>query len=217
MNFAAARFNMVENQLRTNRVIDPRVRQAMAEVPRENFVPKSLRGVAYLDEDLALGNGRTLMEPLALARLLDAARVGSGDVVLNIGDATGYSSAVLARLAQTVVALECDMEWVAKATQALSDLGVDNAAVVRGPLDQGFTAQAPYDVIIFSGAVSEVPMGVCRQLSEGGRLLAVVDVGRGIGRGTLIVRVGDSWGRRSLFDARVSLLPGFQGQGRFVF
>ena len=217
MNFAAARANMIESQIRTNRVIDPAVVGALARVPRETFVPKPMRGFAYVDEDLDLGGGRFIIEPLALARLLEAAMIAPTDVVLNIGDATGYSTAVLSKLAQTVVSLECDGEWVGKSTAALNELAIDNVAVVQGALDQGYPAQAPYDVILFSGAVSEVPASICRQLSEGGRLVAIVDGGRGVGRGVLVVRVGDTWGRRQLFDARIPLLPGFAAKVGFVF
>lgn len=217
MNFAAARFNMVEGQIRTNRVINPAVVSALAEIPRENFVPKPMRGFAYVDEDLDLGNGRCLIEPLALARMVEAAAVTADDVVLNIGDACGYSTAVLAKLAQTVVSLECDGDLVAKATTALNDLSIDNAAMVQGPLDQGYPGQAPYDVILFSGAVAEIPLSICRQLSDGGRLVAIVDNGRGMGRGTLVVRVGDTWGRRQVFDACIPLLPGFAESKKFVF
>ena len=217
MNFSAARYNMVECQIRTNRVIEPSVVRALAEVPRENFVPKPMRGFAYVDEDLALGGGRSLIQPLVLARLIEAAGIASTDVVLNIGDASGYSTAILSKLAQTVVSLECDAELVSKSTAALNDLGIDNAAVVQGTLDQGYPAQAPYDVIIFSGAVGEIPSSICRQLTDGGRLAAVVDGGRGMGRGTLVVRVGDTWGRRQLFDAKVARLPGFAEPTKFVF
>jgi len=181
------------------------------------FVPKPMRGFAYVDEDLDIGGGRFIIEPLALARLLEAAKIKETDVVLNIGDATGYSTAVLSKLAQTVVSLECDADWATKATAALNELAIDNAAVVQGALDQGYPAQAPYDVIVFSGAVSEIPASICRQLSEGGRLVVIVDEGRGVGRGTMVVRVGDTWGRRQLFDARVPALPGFAKKAGFVF
>ncbi|MBI2241424.1 MAG: protein-L-isoaspartate O-methyltransferase [Magnetospirillum gryphiswaldense] len=217
MNFAAARTNMIECQIRTNRVIDPAIVGALARVPREMFVPKPMRGFAYVDEDLDIGGGRFIVEPLALARMLEAAKIKDGDVVLNIGDATGYSTAVLSKLAQTVVSLECDSDWAGKATASLNDLAIDNAAVVQGALDQGYPAQAPYDVILFSGSVGEIPASICRQLSEGGRLVAIVDEGRGVGRGTLVVRVGDTWGRRQLFDARIPQLPGFAKKAGFVF
>lgn len=217
MDYAAARHNMVENQIRTNHVHDPAVTRALGEVPRELFVPKTLRGVAYVDDDLAIGGGRYIVEPLVLARLLSEAAIKPTDVVLTIGDACGYATAVTSRLAQTVVSLECDDEWVARSSQALSDFGVDNAAVVRGPLREGYAGQAPYDVILFSGAVAEIPAPISRQLADGGRLLAVVDAGRGVGKATLMVRVGDSFGRRVLFDAATPLLPGFEPQPKFVF
>lgn len=217
MDFAAARFNMVENQIRTNRVSDPLVTRALAEVPREAFLPKAMRSFAYVDDDLALGGGRYVIEPLVLGRLLQAVQIKPDDVVLNIGDACGYTTAVIAKLAQTVVSVDCDGEWVGRASTALGELGVDNAAVVQGPLDQGYAAQAPYDVIVFSGAVGEIPEGICRQLAEGGRLIAVVDNGVGVGKGTLVVRAGDTFGRRVLFDAACPLLPGLAPKPRFVF
>ncbi len=217
MDYTAARQNMVESQIRTNRVIDPAVTAALAEIPREVFVPKPMRGFAYVDEDLDVGGGRFVLEPLVLARLLVGAGIRPTDVVLNIGDATGYATAVVSKLAQTVVALECDPEWAARAGQSLSELGIDNAAVVQGALDQGYAAQAPYDVILFSGAVSEVPNAICRQLTDGGRLAGVVAATPGVGKGTLIVRVGDTYGRRVLFDAVTPLLPGFQPKPKFVF
>jgi protein-L-isoaspartate(D-aspartate) O-methyltransferase len=217
MDYLAARHNMVESQIRTNRVTDPAVTGALAAVPREAFVPKALRGIAYVDEDLDVGGGRTVIEPLVLARMLQAAAIRPTDVVLNIGDATGYATAVIAKLAQTVVALECDPEWAAHAGATLSELGVDNAAVVAGELDKGYAAQAPYDVIVFSGAVSEIPQTICRQLADGGRLVTVVDEGAGPGKGILVVRVGESYGRRQLFEAGTALLPGFQPKPKFVF
>lgn len=217
MDYTAARHNMVESQIRTNRIIDPAVTAALAEIPREVFVPKPMRGFAYVDEDLDVGGGRFILEPLVLARLLVGAGIRPTDVVLNIGDATGYATAVVSKLAQTVVALESDPEWAVRAGQSLSDLGIDNAAVVQGALDQGYAAQAPYDVILFSGAVTEVPVAICRQLADGGRLVGVVATTPGVGKGALVVRVGDTFGRRVLFDAVTPLLPGFQPKPKFVF
>jgi len=216
MDYTAARHNMVENQIRTNRVIDPAVVAALSEVPREVFVPKAMRGFAYVDEDLDVGGGRFILEPLTLARLLIAADIRPTDVVLNIGDATGYATAVVSKLAQTVVALESNADWAGRATQSLSDLGVDNAAVVRGALEQGYAAQAPYDVILLSGAAAEIPAALCRQLADGGRLAGVVG-GSGVGKGVLVVRVGDTFGRRVLFDVVTPSLPGFQAKPKFVF
>jgi protein-L-isoaspartate(D-aspartate) O-methyltransferase len=217
MDFAAARSNMVENQIRTNRVIDPRVTAALSEVPREAFVSKAMRGFAYVDADLDIGGGRHILSPLALARLLVAASIKPGDVVLNIGDASGYSTALLAKLAQTVVSLEADAEWVARSSQALTGQGIDNAAVVQGGFEAGYPAQAPFDVIFLSGGVSEISASLRRQLADGGRLVAMVDRGQGVGRGTLVVRVGDTWGQRTLFDMAATCLPKRAAKPVFVF
>src|SRR5690606_26313879 len=145
--------NMVESQVRPNRVTDPRIVMAMLELPRENFVPKPLRGIAYVDEDVHIGGGRYLMEPMVLARLIQAAQIGPDDVVLEIGTGSGYGAAVLSRLASTVVALESDPELAKMATRSLGELSIDNVAVVEGPLTKGYPAQAPYNAIVFSGGV----------------------------------------------------------------
>jgi protein-L-isoaspartate(D-aspartate) O-methyltransferase len=217
MDFAAARINMVESQIRTNRVIEPRIVQALGAVPRELFVSKPMRAFAYVDEDLDVGGGRVVMKPLVLAKLLVAAGIKESDVVLNIGDSTGYVTAVLARLAQTVVSIEADLDVVARSGQALTTLGVDNAAVLQGAYAAGYPAQAPFDVIFLSGAVSEIPAELRRQLADGGRLVAVVDGGRGVGRGTVVVRVGDSWGSRVAFDGTTARLPVPAGRPGFCF
>jgi len=217
MDFAAARLNMVESQIRTNKVTDPGIVKAFEAVPREMFVEEAQRGFAYVDEDLELAPGRYLMEPMVLARLLQAAAAQPGDMVLDIGCATGYSTAVLAQLAETVVGVECDRGLMDGANRTLNALDVDNAVVVNGPLDLGYQKQAPYDVIVFQGAVCEVPDEIKHQLADGGRLVAVVCDAAGIGRGTVIQRSGDSFSGRRLFDAATPLLPGFAREAGFVF
>ena len=217
MDYAQARHNMVENQLRTNRVVDQRVVQALDEVPREKFVPNQLRGIAYIDDCIELGADRSLMEPRVFARLLQAAGVGCSDVVLDIGCGTGYSAAILARLASTVVAVESDAEMAARAGELLAELAADNVAVVVGPLAAGDASHGPYDVILFEGAVAAIPDELPRQLSDGGRLVAVVAGESGLGRATLMVRVGDVFSNRVLFDATIGMLPGFQRATSFVF
>ena len=216
IDFPAARDNMVKNQIRPNQVTDHRVISAMSEVPREPFVPESLRGIAYVDEDLALANARYLMEPLVLARLIQAAMVRPTDVVLDIGCATGYSSAVLARLANTVVALEYDRALAATATETLTRLGIETVAVVEGPLADGYAEQGPYDAILFSGAVPEVPGPICDQLAEDGRLVAVIS-GERIGKGISITRRKGLLSRIELFEAATPILPGFERQPAFTF
>ncbi len=217
MNYAAARHNMVENQIRTNRITNSVVIAALDAVPREAFVPKQLRGVAYLDGDIDLGGGRYLMEPLVFAGLLQAARIRPADVVLDVGCATGYSAAVLARLASTVVALESDNELVVRAGALLAGLSVDNVAVVSGPLVEGDAAHGPYQVIIVEGAVPEVPDRLLRQLADGGRLIAVVAADSDLGQATVVSRIGDAFSSQVVFDASIHSLREFHRRPGFVF
>lgn len=208
---------MVESQIRTNKVTDQRVIAAFETVPRELFVDEAKRGIAYIDEDLEVAPGRYLMEPMVLGRLLQAAAPRAGDMVLDIGCASGYSTAVLAQLAETVVGVESDRALRDEANRTLNALDVDNAVVVEGALDAGYQKQAPYDVIVFQGAVSAVPDVIKRQLTDGGRLVAVVCDEGGIGRATLMQRSGGGFSARILFDAGTPLLPGFAREAGFVF
>ncbi len=216
MDYAAARHNMVENQIRTNKVTDPALIAALEELPRELFVPKVVRGIAYGDEDVKVADGRYLMEPMVLARLLQAAAVRPGDMALDVGCATGYSTAVLARLASAVVGLESDPALAAEAGERLSRLNIDNAVIVEGPLTEGYRRQAPYDVILMGGRVDELPPGIVAQLAEGGRLVAVIG-GPGMGRACVVTKPGTAGSRRPIFDAAVPVLPGFERQQGFVF
>lgn len=217
MDYAVARNNMVESQIRTNRVTDPRIIGAMAELPREAFLPRNLRGIAYVDEDIPLGSGRHLMEPLILARLLQHAEIRDSDVVLDIGAGVGYDAAVISRLASTVIGIESDGALVAQANKTLADLGVDNVVLVEGPLQAGYPRQAPYDVIVLGGAVETVSDDIIRQLAPGGRLVGVVMRPGEPGRAMLFLRVGDVVNRRILLDATTGRLPGFAREPGFVF
>ncbi len=217
VDFAAARSNMVESQIRTNKVTDPNLLDAFETTPRERFVPESLRGIAYVDEDVALGGQRFVMEPMVLAKLLQAARPGPGDVALDLGCGSGYATAILSRLVATVVALEVDAALAAAANQTLDELEIDNAVVVEGQLAEGYPKQAPYNVILLNGAVSEVPLAIADQLAEGGRLVTVVSVGAGLGRATLMRRDSGVISSRILCDAAVPVLPGFEAAPGFVF
>jgi protein-L-isoaspartate(D-aspartate) O-methyltransferase len=216
MDYAAARRNMVESQLRPNKVTDPALLDALASVPRELFVPAPLRGVAYVDEDIPLGRGRFLMEPMILGRLLELATVRSSDVALVVGASVGYSAAVLARVASRVVALEGDHELVQLAAPALRGLDAASVAVVEGPLADGAPRLAPFDVILFDGAVDGVPPAIIEQLAEGGRLVAVIKAA-GIGRATLMTRRAGIVASRIAFDAGVPSLPGFEPVAAFTF
>lgn len=214
---AEARRNMVDNQLRANTVTDLALLGVMGELTREDFLPAALAGCAYVDEDVPLGNGRFLTEPMVLARLIQAAKVGPGDRVLDIGCATGYSTAVLARLAKSVTALESDPALARQARGALAGLGIANATVVEGRLDQGYQPQAPYDVILIGGAIEHLPRAISDQLAQGGRVVAVL-ASRARGRmGEASLYTGRPLTRVPLFDAATGLLPGFADEPRFVF
>jgi protein-L-isoaspartate(D-aspartate) O-methyltransferase len=218
-DFAAARHNMVESQVRVNSVTDERVIDALAAVPRERFVPTARQGIAYMDEDVKIADGtppRFLMEPRVFAKLVQLAEIGADDLVLDVGCGSGYSTAVLSRVVGTVVGLECDEALAAQAGATLSDLSVDNAVVVTGALPEGYAKQAPYDVIFINGMVSSVPESLQKQLREDGRLVCVL--GDGVsGRARLYVRSGDSFSGRDAFDANVRFLPGFEPVESFVF
>lgn len=215
--YDAARLNMVESQLKPNKVTIPAILEAMGDVPRESFVPKALRGIAYVDNDLAIGNGRFLTEPMVLGRLIEMAQITPADIVLVIGCGTGYSAAVLARLANTVVAIENDPDLAQQASETLAHLGADNAVVIEAPLTAGYAEQAPYQSIIIDGAVAEVPQQILAQLAEGGRLAAMVSPGGPLGKATLFQRIGGTISHREIFDASIPLLPGFEPVPTFQF
>ena len=217
--FADARQNMVDSQLRPTRVTDAKILAAMAELPRERFVPKSKQGIAYVDEDIEVAPGRFLMEPVVVARLMQALELTPDTTVLNIGCATGYDAALLGRVAGSVVAVESDAGLAALASEAINDLAVDNVAVVEAPATDGYPAQAPYDAIFISGAVDEVPSSISGQLAPDGRLAVVIGGSEPgiLGRAHLYVRGGNTVSSRPLFDAGTRMLPDFVREESFVF
>lgn len=216
-DFAAARFFMVEGQIRPNKVTDHRLVDALSETPREAFVPESARGVAYVDDDLPIGQGRYLLEPMVFARMLQHIAVQDSDRVLDVGAAGGYSTAILAKLAASVVGLDSDAALTAAAAAALSAQGVANATVVTGPLAVGHAEGGPYDVIVIEGTIPEVPAALADQLAEDGRLVAIVQDARGVGEVRLFQRVGGVLSSRVLFEAQPHALPGFEKKAAFVF
>ena len=215
-DFAAARHHMVQNQLEPNRVSDARVAAAMEAIPRETFVPEAMTGVAYLDEDIEIAPGRYLMEPMVFARMLQSATTEGGEIALDVGCATGYSAAVMANLVGTVVAVEADEALAATATANLTSLEADNAVVMVGDHTVGYAEQGPYDVIVIEGQVADVPQALTDQLSEGGRLIAVVGDGS-VGRLIRLTRSGDTLLKEELFDAMLPPLTGFEQKQGFVF
>lgn len=214
-DFLALRRLMLESQIKPNRVTDPRVHEAIFAVPRERFVPDSLKPVAYVDEDLSLGGGRYLIEPRVFARMLQEAAIAADEKVLDVGTGTGYTAAVLGHLAASVVALEAG-EFADKARAGLGEMNLGNVTVVAGDLAKGHAAEAPYDVILIEASVPEVPSALFEQLAEGGRLIAVLRNGP-IGVATLFTKAAGVIGRRPLFDAATPILPGFERPPAFVF
>jgi protein-L-isoaspartate(D-aspartate) O-methyltransferase len=215
--YAPVRLNMVESQLRPNKVTDLRVLGAFLDLPRELFVPDRLRGVAYVDEDIPLGGGRYLMEPMVMARLVQLAAIKPTDSVLEVGTGTGYGAAVLAQLADAVVALESDSRLAQAAEANLRKLDLSNVSVVTGGFADGYAARAPYDVILVNGAAERVPPRLIEQLAEGGRLVGVITRPGEPGRATLTTRVGGALSRRVEFDAGTPVLPGLQLEPGFAF
>ena len=216
MDFATARYNMVEGQVRPHQVNDETLISALAALPREAFVPTEIQGIAYVDKEVPIGEGRYLMAPMVTARLAETAAPGPDDLVLVIGSATGYGAAVLSHLAGVVVALESDAGLAQQAAGILTGLGIDTVAVVEGDLQKGYPDQAPYDVIFFDGAVTEIPDEISGQLAEGGRLVSVV-TGGGVGKAVLVSRHRGGLSSLDVFDATTPLLPGFETQKAFVF
>ncbi len=213
---ATARRLMVDGQIRTADVTDLALLEAMLTVPRERFVPPSLTELAYLDKDIPLANGRALLKPMVLAKLIQAARVRSGDHVLDVGCGTGYSCAVLARLAGSVIALEEDAELASQAKAALAAVGAAQVEVVVGPLVAGWPAGAPYDVILLNGATDVAPEVLGRQLKPDGRLACVY--GRSpAGKGMIYHLIEGRPVGRPIFDAAARLLPGLVAPPAFVF
>ncbi len=219
-DFSERCVKMVDGQVRTTDVTNAPLIEAMLTVPREAFVSAGQRDIAYIDEDIRIGGangaGRYLMEPSPFAKLLQLAEIDASDSALDVGCGTGYASAVLSRLAKSVVALESDPALAESASSTLSTLGYDNVTVVQGPLAQGQAAKAPYNVIFVGGSVEEVPAALLDQLAEGGRLVAVEGQGNsGVAR--LFFKAGGVVTGRRAFNAAIKPLPGFERSHAFEF
>jgi protein-L-isoaspartate(D-aspartate) O-methyltransferase len=213
-DFAAMRQAMVASQLRTSAVTDPRVIAAMAEVPRERFVPAEVARLAYSDRGVSLGQGRSINTPLATGRLLNEALLRAGDRVLLIGAGGGYTAAVLARIVASVVAVESVPALAAHARAALA--GEAGVTVVEGALEAGHPEGAPYDVLIVDGAVEELPPTLVSQVVEGGRIVAGV-LEDGVSRLAAGTRAGAASALMPFADIDAVRLPGFAKPRSFAF
>jgi protein-L-isoaspartate(D-aspartate) O-methyltransferase len=218
-DFAVQRLNMVDSQVRPSDVVDRRIPRAMLAVPREAFVPEAQKAVAYMDDHIPVAahvRRASLLAPRVLAKLIQALEIPDDGHILDIGGATGYSAAILARLAKEVTALESDPGLFQQAKLAWAGIGATNIAGVLGPLAGGVADKAPFDAILINGGVEVVPQALLDQLKDGGQL-AALRVERGIGRAVLWRRNAMQFDNRPLFDAGAPVLAGFERERQFVF
>lgn len=207
---------MVDNQVRPSDVTRYAVIEAMLWAPRELFVPRTWREVAYAGAEVPLGHGRYLMDPRTFAMMLNAADIDAEDLVLDLAPGTGYSTAVIARMAEAVVAIEPEPELAGTAQKLMDRLEVVNAAIEVGDPTRGDPDHGPYDVIFVNGAVERLPEALTAQLKDRGRLVAVFREGRA-GRCRVWQRAGKAVSVRTVFDATAPLLPGFEKPAEFTF
>ncbi|MEP5155324.1 protein-L-isoaspartate O-methyltransferase [Planktotalea sp.] len=214
-DFAARRIMMVDTQVRPSDVTKFPIIDAMLDVPRENFVPRDRREAAYMDGNIAIGEGRVVLEPRTLAKLLDAVDLQNDELVLDIGAGFGYSSAIIAHIAEAVVAVESDERMSEDSQSALSDAGADNVVVHAGALDAGVAEHGPYDVIILQGGVETVPGAILDQLKEGGRIAAIFMSGA-LGEVRIGHKIDGHMNWRLAFNATAPVLPGFAKESAFA-
>ncbi|MGN7438565.1 MAG: protein-L-isoaspartate O-methyltransferase family protein [Alcanivorax sp.] len=218
-DFALARKNMVDCQIRTAGVIDPWILDAFETIPREQFVPEKLSDVAYTDENIDIGQGRFLLEPIVHSKLLQAAKITDEDIVLDIGVGAGYSSAILSSKVTTIVALENNKRQMDKASRLWDKYDLCNIALIESGLENGEPKHAPYSLIIINGAVAEVPQVILDQLDIGGRLLTITKKPhQNVGSATLFYKSENGTiSSTALFDAGVPYLQGFEPKVEFQF
>lgn len=213
-DFAARRTMMVDTQVRPSDVTKFPIIDAMLTIRREDFVPTALREAAYMGENLDLGGRRVVLEPRTLAKMLDALDVSPDELVLDIGASYGYSSAVIARMAQAVVALEEDEAMVSDAQTALTDAGADNVITHAGPLNEGAAEHGPYDVIVVQGGVSHIPDTILAQLKDGGRIAALFVEGA-LGEVRIGYMLDNRMSWRRAFNAGAPVMAGFEKHDKF--
>jgi len=223
-NSTTARKHMILGQLYTNDIVDKRILEAMADIPREPFLPEGLRGAAYVDEDMDVGNGRYMMEPLTFAKLLDLAEITPACRILNIGCLNGYSAAILSRLGAHVVGVDVDTNAIVEARTHMQSFGITNVNLQPvSTMSDGYAMSAPYNVIVIQGAIGFISEVLGSQLAVGGRLVTIRNIAKrsdspvGLGKGLLVTRIEHKLQYREHFDASCAVLPSFEQPADFVF
>ena len=209
---------MLESQIRPNKVIDELVLSAFLDIPREIFVQKSMRDIAYIDEDLPLSNGRYLIEPMVLARMVQSLELKVSDNVMIIGVGTGYSTAIISKIVTSVIGVESRSPLIQKAENNLAQLEITNTVLFKERLQEGYSKEAPYNAILIDGGVSDVPSSILNQLADDGKLVSIYrSENTVVGEASIWMRSGKKFSRTCLFNAQVPTLEEFKEKQEFLF
>ena len=218
MDFKIARKNMVENQIRANKVTSLNVINAFLDVPREKFVPDALQEISYVDEDIQLSRNRFMMKPMILARLFQSLNLKGNENILHVGSNSGYGSAILSRMCSSVISLESDKKLFETSIQTFSTMGFDNVVPLHGSMENGVEKEAPFDIIFIEGSIETEPKSLFGQLNENGKLIAIIRPANiKIGKAKLFFKISNEIGLENLFDAQVSKLSIFKSKTKFSF
>ena len=218
MDFKIARKNMVENQIRANRVTSLNVINAFLDVPREKFVPDALKEISYVDEDIQLSRNRFMMKPMILARLFQSLNLKGNENILHVGSNSGYGSAILSRMCSSVISLESDKKLFETSIHTFSNMGFDNVVPLHGSMENGVEKEAPFDIIFIEGSIEKEPKSLFGQLNENGKLIAIIRPANiKIGKAKLFFKISNEIGLENLFDAQVSKLSIFKSKTKFSF
>ncbi|MDA9734328.1 protein-L-isoaspartate O-methyltransferase [SAR116 cluster bacterium] len=218
MDFKIARKNMVENQIRANKVTSLNVIEAFLDVPREKFVPDALQEISYVDEDIQLSRNRFMMKPMILARLFQSLNLKGNENILHVGSNSGYGSAILSRMCSSVISLESDKKLFETSIHTFSNMGFDNVVPLHGSMENGVEKEAPFDIIFIEGSIETEPKSLFGQLNENGKLIAIIRPANiKIGKAKLFFKISNEIGLENLFDAQVSKLSIFKSKTKFSF
>ncbi len=210
--------NMVLGQLITNAVLDETILQMLVDIKREDFVPPSMYNCAYIDNDIEIGDGRTMLAPLTFARLLQLAEIEPSCRALIIGGGNGYAAAVFSELVGHVVAVDSNSELIARAMEHSTRLGLKDVDIQQVKnMAEGYALSAPYDIIFINGAIEQLPHSLISQLSIGGRLVAIRNTNRTTGKGIVVKNIDGQTSVREYFDASTKILEGFEKKEQFIF